>query len=66
MYLMEKTVIEYEKEMIALRQKHLKTCFRYEQQIKDLKEIIDELKHTYCLYKYPDDSDGEANSFSDE
>jgi hypothetical protein len=62
---MEKTMIEYEREFIQLRQSHLKTCFKYEQHIKDLKEIIDEMKSIYGSYKFPDDEEGEASSFYD-
>ena len=62
---MEKTMLDYEKEFIELRQSHLKTCYKYEQHIKDLKEIIEEMKQIYCSYKMPDDEEGEASSFYD-
>ena len=64
MYLIEKTMLDYEKELIELRQSHLKTCFKYEQYIKDLNQIILEMKHTY--YKIPDYDDGPATEFYDE
>ncbi len=64
MYLMEKTILDYEAEIIELRQAHLKTCYTYEKQIEKLNEIINEIKHTY--YKIPDYEDGESTDFYDE
>jgi hypothetical protein len=65
MYLMEKTILDYEKEIIDLRQNHLQSCYKYEEHIKDLKEIIEEMKQIYCSYKMPDDEEGESSSFYD-
>lgn len=64
MYLIEKTMLDYEKELIDLRQSHLKTCFKYEQHIKDLNQIILEMKHTF--YKVPDCDDHALTEFYDE
>ena len=64
MYLMEKTMLDYERELIDLRKEHLKTCYKYEDHIKDLNQIILEMKHTY--YKIPDYDDGPATEFYDE
>ena len=56
---------ELQKEIIYLKQYHLKEKHKLLNEIDDLKEIIDEIKS--CLYfdKYPDDSEGEATSFYD-
>lgn len=64
MYLMEKTLLDYERELIELRQDHLKICYKYEDHIKDLNQIILEMKHTY--YKIPDYDDGPSTEFYDE
>lgn len=64
MYLIEKTLLDYERELIELRQEHLKTCYKYETHIKELNQIILEIKNTY--YKYPDDEDGPSTSFYDD
>ncbi len=64
MYLMEKTILDYEAEIIELRQAHLKTSYQYEEQINKLKQIINEMKHTY--YKIPDYEDGDSTDFYDE
>jgi hypothetical protein len=64
MYLIEKTLLDYEKEIIGLRQEHLQTCYKYEEHIKELKQIISEIKNTY--YKYPDAEDGPSTTFYDD
>ena len=64
MYLIEKTLLDYERELIELRQEHLQDCYKYEQHIKELNQIISEIKQTY--YKYPDDEEGSSSSFYDD
>ena len=56
---------ELQKEIIYLKQYHLKEKHKFLTEIDDLKEIIDEIKS--CLYfeKLPDDSEGESSSFYD-
>ena len=56
---------ELQKEIIHLKQSHLKEKCKLLNEIDELKEIIDEIKS--CLYfdKIPDDFEGEASTFYD-
>ena len=56
---------ELQKEIIHLKQSHLKEKFKLLDEIADLKEIIDEIKSCFFINKYPDDSEGEASTFYD-
>jgi len=61
----EREITELEKEIIRLKQKHLKEKCEWFRERDELKEIIHEIKS--CLYyeKIPDESDGESTSFYD-
>jgi len=58
---MEKTNLDYEAEIFNLKQENLKMITKYEDQLKELNQIINEMKHTY--YKIPDYEDGPATDF---